>query len=90
MTARDAFIKRRLRETAGMIALGTARARIVLVGAFNGSSSAERVLAEIEETATEFLGRMYDELFKEFNTERATTNGKTNYPAAGYGAAAKQ
>lgn len=62
MKTRDEFIRRWKKVVAGTITLGTSKARVVLVGAFTGNSSAEAVLAELDSTTEELLGRLYDDL----------------------------
>jgi hypothetical protein len=76
MRTRQDFIARWRTLTAGTITLGTSRARVQLIGRISsGPGSAEEVLAKIDETTDELLGRLYDDLTKDMPLPQS--NGKT-------------
>jgi hypothetical protein len=64
VSPRQSFVRRWKAHVAGTIALGNARARVILVGSFNGGSTAERFLSDLESVAEAMLGKIYDDLIQ--------------------------
>lgn len=81
----DEFVARWKAHVAGTIALGNAKARVVLVGAFDGKSSAEKTLAELDETAETLLRK----LFRDFSRQAVADAKREDSPATN-GQARKQ